>query len=74
MPLTICETLGWYLVVTCKECGARQPIHRDLSDGQSVLLRRYTWECIECDDIAVYQPSEIERYQHIVGLQKPSRN
>ena len=66
MPLTICEPLAWYLVVTCKQCGVRQPIHRDPSEGKADLLRTYTWRCVQCVHIHTYDPVEIERYQHIV--------
>ena len=65
MPLSICEPSAWYLVVACKKCGARQPLHRDLSDGKSVLLRNYKWSCIQCLHAATYEPYEIERYQHV---------
>jgi len=64
MPLSICEPLAWYLVVACKNCGVRQPIQRDTSEGKAVLLRRYTWLCLECRHIATYSPHEIERYHH----------
>jgi uncharacterized Zn finger protein len=64
MPLSKCEPFGWYLVVTCKQCGTRQPIHRDQSQGKSDLLRRYTAQCVECGQVTIYEPDEIERYQH----------
>src|SRR5690349_17618299 len=66
MPLTVCELNAWYLVVTCKKCGVRQPLHRDSSDGRSALLRSYRWRCIQCEHTAVYEAHEIERYQHKV--------
>jgi hypothetical protein len=66
MPLTFCEPYAWYLVVTCKHCGVRQPLHRDPSHGRSALLRSYTWRCIQCQQTAVYEANEIERYQHKV--------
>ena len=64
MPLSICEPHAWYLVVTCKNCGERQPIHRDPTKGQGALLRTYTWRCVHCDYLGTYEPHEIERYQH----------
>lgn len=67
MPLTICEAYGWYLVVSCKNCGVRQPIHRDASQGKADLLRNYTWQCLQCGEIETYAPAEIERYQHVVS-------
>ena len=68
MPLAVCEPNAWYLVVTCKNCGVRQPLHRDLSEGKSALLRTYAWRCIQCQHTALYEANEIERYQH-----KPER-
>jgi predicted nucleic-acid-binding Zn-ribbon protein len=73
MPLSVCVPYAWYLVVTCKKCGNRQPIHRDPSRGQSVLLRNYDWRCTECQYVEVYEPAEIERYQHIVERRKNPR-
>ena len=73
MPLSICEPFAWYLVVTCENCGARQPIHRDISQGKATLLRKYTWRCIQCDQVATYEPEKIERYQHIVERRKTPR-
>jgi predicted nucleic-acid-binding Zn-ribbon protein len=70
MPLSICEPYVWYLVVTCKNCGLRQPIHRDKSDGKATLLRRYTWRCIQCHHNTTYEPDEIERYQHLSAQRK----
>jgi hypothetical protein len=64
MPLTLCELFQWYLVVSCKRCGVRQLIHRDLSKGKAVLLRSYTVRCMQCEQIDVYGPQEIERYYH----------
>ena len=66
MPLTICEPNAWYLVVTCKHCGTRQPIHRDSSEGRAVLLRKYTCRCVQCGHTDTYEADEIERYQHVV--------
>ena len=73
MPLTICEPYAWYLVVTCHDSGARQPIHRDISRGKSSLLRTYTWRCIQCQQVATYSPHDIERYQHVVERRKKPR-
>jgi hypothetical protein len=73
MPLSICEPYAWYLVVTCEYCGARQPIHRDTSQGKATLLRKYTWRCIQCNQIATYDPDKIERYQHVVERRKTPR-
>ena len=64
MPLSVCEPDAWYLVIACKACGARQPLHRDVSQGKSALLRNYKWRCIECQHVDIYDPNEIERYQH----------
>ena len=72
MPLSICEPFAWYLVIRCKDCGTRQPIHRDSSEGKAELLRSYHWRCVHCQQVNVYQPAEIERYQHIV--QRGARN
>lgn len=73
MPLTICEPYAWYLVVTCKHCGARQPIHRDSSEGRAELLRKYTTRCVQCGQTDTYEPDEIERYQHVVERRKKQR-
>lgn len=66
MPLTVCEPLAWYLVIRCKDCGARQPLHRDRSEGKAELLRSYAWRCVQCQHSDTYRPNEIERYQHVV--------
>ena len=68
MPLTYCTPYEWYLVITCKQCGTRQAIHRDLSQGKSKLLRSYKWRCVHCGHEAVYEPSEVERYQHVMPV------
>ena len=73
MPLSYCEPFAWYLVVTCKHCGLRQPIHRDASQGKAALLRRYTWQCIQCRYTDTYEAHEIERYQHIAERRKSPR-
>jgi predicted nucleic-acid-binding Zn-ribbon protein len=73
MPLTLCEPYAWYLVITCKHCGVRQPIHRDASQGKAALLRKYTCKCMQCGHIETYEPDEIERYQHIVERRKKQR-
>lgn len=73
MPLTICEPNVWYLVVACKHCGVRQPIHRDPSEGKADLLRKYTWQCMQCAQIATYDPADIERYQHVVEGKQNTR-
>ena len=73
MPLSVCEAYAWYLVVMCKRCGVRQPIHRDTSQGKAALLRKYTWRCIQCNQVDTYEPEEIERYQHVVDRPKTSR-
>lgn len=73
MPLAVCEPYVWYLVITCKNCGVRQPLHRDPSHGKSALLRSYRWRCIQCEHAAVYEAGEIERYQHIVERRKKPR-
>src|SRR5215212_760852 len=70
MPLTVCEPLAGYLVIACKHCGARQPLHRDTSKGKSVLLMNYKWRCGQCGRTATYEPAEVERYQHIVERRK----
>lgn len=70
MPLTLCEPYAWYLVVTCENCGVRQPIHRDASQGKAALLRQYTWQCIQCQHVATYEAHEIERYQHTLERRK----
>ncbi|HEX7331089.1 MAG TPA: hypothetical protein VF290_06300 [Pyrinomonadaceae bacterium] len=74
MPLSLCEAYAWYLVVTCKNCGVRQPIHRDTSQGKAVLLRKYTWRCIQCHQTDTYEADEIERYQHVVERRKSQRS
>jgi len=73
MPLSICEPYGWYLVVTCKHCGTRQPIHRDQSLGNAALLRKYTSLCVQCEEITIYEPHEIERYHHVVEQRQQPR-
>ena len=73
MPLSLCEPFGWYLVITCKNCGARQPIHRDQSQGKAALLRSYTWRCIECKHTSTSGHQEIERYQHVIERLKAKR-
>ena len=74
MPLSVCEPFAWYLVITCKQCGTRQPLHRDPSHGTSALLRSYKWRCIQCQHTAVYEADEIERYQHTVERREPPRS
>ena len=75
MPLSICEPFAWYLVVKCKQCGTRQPIHRELSNGKASLLRNYNHRCAQCGNVDLYQPREIERYQHIAPpTNKPRAN
>ena len=74
MSLSLCEPYAWYLVVTCKDCGVRQPLHRDPSNGKSALLRSYKWRCIQCQHVADYEPSEVERYQHKVERRKKPRS
>ena len=73
MPLTVCEPYAWYLVVTCKHCGVRQPIHQDRSEGKSTLLRSYRWRCIQCQQLMTYAAHEVERYQHRVERRKKPR-
>ena len=73
MLLSVCEPYAWYLVITCKNCGIRQPLHRDPSQGKSALLRSYTWRCIQCQYTGVYEANEIERYQHKVERRKNPR-
>ena len=73
MPLSVCEPYAWYLVITCKSCGERQPIHRDTSKGKSALLRSYKWRCTHCQHVDVYEGNEIERYQHIVERRRKPR-
>jgi hypothetical protein len=67
MRLSACEPQQWYLVIACEHCGIRQPILRDPSAGRSDLVRMYWWRCEECFHIAVYEPHEIERYQHLTS-------
>ena len=74
MPLSFCEPFAWYLVITCKNCGTRQPLHRDPSQGTSALLRSYKGHCIHCQHTAVYEAKEIERYQHRVEGRKNPRS
>ena len=74
MPLSVCEPFEWYLVITCKHCGTRQPLHRDPSQGTSALLRSYKGYCIQCQHTAVYEAKEIERYQHRVERPKKPRS
>ena len=62
MPLSLCKPGAWYLVVACKQCGVRQPITRDPSEGKAELLRTYKWKCIDCGHEDTYHPEEIERY------------
>jgi hypothetical protein len=51
----------------------RQPLHRDPSQGKSALLRSYKWCCIQCRHTAIYEATEIERYQHKVERRKKPR-
>jgi len=74
MLLSVCEPYAWYLVITCKDCGTRQPLHRDGSNGKSALLRSYKGRCIQCQHTAVYEANEIERYQHKVERRKKPRS
>lgn len=73
MWLSVCEPYAWYLVVTCKNCGVRQPLHRDPSAGKSALLRSYVWRCIQCQHTGFYEANEIERYQHKIERRKKPR-
>lgn len=73
MSLSVCEPYAWYLVITCKKCGTRQPLHRDPSRGKSALLRSYKWCCIQCQHTDVYEASDIERYEHKVERRKKPR-
>ena len=66
MPLTVCEPDAWYLVIKCKQCRTRQPIHRDYSEGKAELLRSYWARCVVCAHVDIYEPEEIERYHHVV--------
>ncbi len=70
MPLTFCEPNAWYLVVACKKCSVRQPIHRDHSEGKAALLRKYTCRCAQCSHVDTYDPHEVERYQHVIERRK----
>ena len=74
MPLSDCEPNAWYLVITCKRCRVRQPLHRDTSKGRSNLLRKYEWGCIACRYVATYASNEIERYHHVVEPPKKPRS
>lgn len=74
MAISVCEPYVWYLVVTCKNCGVRQPIHRDPSKGEAALLRNYTWTCIQCNQVATYDANEVERYQHVMERRKRPRS
>jgi predicted nucleic-acid-binding Zn-ribbon protein len=64
MPLSDCEPLRWYLVVTCKKCGHRQPLFRDPSHGKAPIRQTYNHRCEKCQHVDYYEPEEIERYQH----------
>jgi hypothetical protein len=66
MPLRVCKPDAWYLVIRCKQCRVRQPMHLDYSEGESELLRNYWTRCDMCAHIDIYEPAEIERYHHIV--------
>ena len=64
MPLSVCKPDAWYLLVRCKHCDVRQPLHCDFSQGKSELLRDYKHTCVECGHTDVYTTKDIERYQH----------
>jgi predicted nucleic-acid-binding Zn-ribbon protein len=57
--------LRWYLVITCKKCGLRQPLFRDPSNGKATIRRTYKHRCEKCQHEDYYEPEEIERYQHL---------
>jgi hypothetical protein len=40
-------------------------MRRDRSAGKSELDRMYWWRCVACLHMAMYEPDQIERYQHL---------
>ena len=73
MPLSDCEPYQWYLVIKCERCGRPQPMYRDPSNGKAELLRSYWWRCVECLEIGMYEPHQVERYQHVVERREKPR-
>jgi len=66
MPLSDCEPFEGYLIVTCKQCGHKQSLFRDVSKGKARIRQTYPHRCEKCQHREVYEPEEIERYQHVV--------
>jgi hypothetical protein len=52
--------------VTCRKCGHKQPLFRDTSRGKGRIRETYKHRCENCQRHDVYEPEEIERYQHVV--------
>ena len=73
MPLSDCEPFKWYLVVTCRNCGHKQPLFRDTSGGKGRIRETYKHRCEQCQHHDAYEPEEIERYHHVVERRKKPR-
>ena len=73
MPLSDCEPFKWYLVISCENCGHKQALFRDLSNGTSQIRATYKQECEKCHHVGHYDDEQIERYQHIVERRKKPR-
>ena len=63
-PVLKFEPGEWYLVVTCKQCGFRQPMIHDLSRGKSSIDASYQWCCPMCEHLDAYHGTDVERYEH----------
>ena len=73
MPLSDCEPFKWYLVITCENCGHKQVLFRDLSNGTSRIRGTYKQQCEKCQHVGYYDDDQVERYQHIVERRKNPR-
>ena len=68
-PILEFEPGEWYLVVTCKNCEARQPMIHDLSRGENPINGIYNWTCPACGHTDAYDShKDVERYRHDEGI------
>ena len=68
MYLSNCHSGEWYLVITCENCGTKQPLFEDLSRGRARIHHTYEHRCEKCQSVALYDSDKIERYQHPVFM------
>jgi predicted RNA-binding Zn-ribbon protein involved in translation (DUF1610 family) len=54
----------WYLRFTCLQCGSKQILFPDLSNGKAHIQAVYFVKCLECGHKASYDTDTIERYYH----------